>query len=128
MKILIPGDEKFDLQKCKNLYNEVEQLMNNSCSFYDIVYNSHFYSFYKNSKLAGCIYVTEENKKLFLNGFSVKKNHKFNIEAVNKVLSFYNCSMYAKTKNRTAQILLVKCGFKLIYTNSNGIKFYKKEK
>ena len=128
MKIVIPNDKNFDYKLCENLYNKISKFMGNDCCFKDLVDKTHFYSFYDEEKFAGCIYVVLENNKLFINGFSVRKNHKFNIEAVKRVLTFYNCDLYAKTKNKTAQFLLKKCGFTLIKTDSNGMKYYKKEK
>lgn len=128
MRILIQTDDDFNYRECEVLYNENCRFMHNSCSFKDIVYNSHFYSFYKNDILVGCVYVVNEDGKLFLNGFSKRKNHKFNIEAVKKVLSFYNCEIYAKTVNKTAKFLLKKCGFVLIFISDEGVMFFKKEK
>ena len=127
MKIIIPSDKEFNYRECEKLYLTNEKFMGNHCDFMDIVYNSHFYSFYENKELVGCIYVVDENNKLYLNGFSVRKNHLFNIKAVSTVVSFYNCPIFAKTKNRTAEILLKKCGFTLIKTNLNGMKYLKKE-
>ena len=128
MKIVTPLDKEFDFKQCEKLYNEVIELMGNECSFLDLVLNSHFFSYYEEEKLVGCIYVNEENGKLFLSGFSVRKNHKFNIGAVKKAVQFYNCDIFSKTKNRTAEILLKKCGFKLIKTDLDGMKYLKKEK
>ena len=128
MKILTPQDKNFDYKTCKKLYVKISKFMGNECSFDYLVKNTHFYSFYDNDKFAGCIYVVFEEDKLFLNGFSIRKNHQFNIEAVKKISSFYNCDIYSKTKNKTAQFLLKKCGFKFIKSYSNGIKYFKKEK
>ena len=128
MKILTPLDKNFDYKICKKLYNKISKFMGNECSFDDLIQKTHFYSFYDGEKFAGCIYVVFEGGKLFLNGFSIRKNHKFNIGAVKKVLTFYNCDIYSKTKNKTAQFLLKKCGFELIKTDSDGMKYYKKEK
>ena len=128
MSILTPKNEKFDYKICEKLYNKISKFMGNECKFNDLIENTHFYSFYDSDKFAGCIYIVYEDEKLFLNGFSIRKNHKFNIAAVKKVLTFYNCDIYSKTKNKTAQFLLKKCGFELINIDSDGIKYYKKEK
>lgn len=128
MRILTPLEEEFNYKECENLYNKIAHLMGNKCDFNDLVQKTHFYSFYDRKSFAGCIYIVSEDEKLFLNGFSVRKNHKFNIDAVKKVLTFYNCEIYSKTKNKTAQFLLRKCGFNLIKTDSDGMKYYKKEK
>lgn len=127
MKIVTPMDNDFDFEGCKALYDEYSKYMGNLCNFDEIVSNSHFYSFYeKNKRLLGCIYINSEGGKLFLSGFSVRKNHYKNIDAVKKVLTFYNCPMYAKTKNLSAVLLLKKCGFKIIKTDKN-MKYLKKE-
>ena len=128
MKIFTPLDNEFDYKTCENLYNKISKFMGNKCCFKDLIDNTHFYSFYDGEKFSGCIYIVSEDEKLFLNGFSIRKNHQFNIKAVKKVLSFYNCDIYSKTKNKTARFLLKKCGFNFIKTDSNGIKYYKKEK
>ena len=127
MRILIPKDVNFNFRECESLYNKNSLFLGNSCNFKDLVYNSHFFAFYDEEKLVGCVYVTKEEDKLFLNGFSIRKNHKFNIEAVKKIVSFYTCPIYAKTKHKTAEFLLKKCGFSLIKTDSDGIKYLKKE-
>ena len=128
MKILIPNDKDFNYYQCEILYKKIKKYMNNDCSFSEIVKNSHFYSFYDDeNNFIGCIYVSKEGEKLYLNGFSKRKAHQFNIEAVKKVLTFYNCAIFAKTKNRTAEILLKKCGFKLLFVTASGIKYLKKE-
>lgn len=127
MRIVTSIDSDFNFFECRNLYNINSEYMNNNCSFEDIVYNSHFYSFYEGKKLLGCIYIDkEEDGKLFLNGFSIRKNHKKNIEAINRVVKFYNCAIFAKTKNRTAEFLLKKCGFELFKTDENKIKYLKR--
>ena len=128
MKIVTPLDKDFDFEECQNLYNEFSQYMGNLCNFDEIVLNSHFYSFYEEGKgLIGCIYINSEDNKLFLSGFSVRKNHLKNIEAIKKILTFYNCPLYAKTKNLAALIVLKKCGFEIIKTD-NDMKYLKKEK
>ena len=128
MKILIPFDKDFDFSACKNLYLKYEKFMGNNCNFEDLISNSHFYSFYKNDMLTGCIYVVKEDGNLYLNGFSIPKNHLFNIDAILKVCGFYNCTIFSKTKNKTAEILLRRCGFKEFKTDKNGFKYFKKEK
>ena len=128
MRILTPQDKNFDYKICEKLYKKVAYLMGNKCDFSDLVSKTHFYSFYDGLKFLGCAYVVSEDIRRFLNGFSVRKNHEFNMDAVKKILSFYNCDIYSKTKNRTAQFLLKKCGFDLIMTDSDGMKYYKKEK
>ena len=127
MRMVTSIDSDFNYKECETLYKSVKTQMGNHCEFKKIVENSHFYSFYKGNLLAGCIYITSEDGKLFLSGFSVRKNHLKNIEAVKKVVSFYNCSIWAKTKHRSAEIILKKCGFKLIKTDANKIKYLKKE-
>lgn len=128
MKILIPSDDDFDYRKCESLYNQNIELMNNYCSFEDIIRNSHFYAFYKGKELISCAYVTDEGGKLFLSGFSKRKNHLFNVNVIKKILSFYNCEIYAKTKNKTAEFFLRKCGFIFIKKDKSQVKYYKKEK
>ena len=126
MKIVTALDKNFEYKKCEELYLKNEKFMNNTCSFKSIVQNSHFYSFYSNKILLGCIYVTCENGKLFINGFSVRKNFKNNKNAINQVIKFYNCPIYAKTKNKTAIFLLKNCGF-VLWKEQAEIKYLKKE-
>ena len=126
MNIITSADSEFNYEECEALYNKLSEFMNNTCGFKDIVLNSHFYSFYEKERLLGCIYMNCENGDLFLNGFSVRKNHLKNMEAIKTVCSFYSCPVFAKTKNRTAEIVLKKCGFKLIKTDRN-VKYLKKE-
>ena len=127
MRMVTSIDSDFNYQECETLYNNVKDQMDNHCEFKNIVENSHFYSFYNGNLLAGCIYISSEDGKLFLSGFSVRKNHLKNIKAIKRVISFYNCPIYAKTKHRNAEIVLKKCGFKLIKIDENKIKYLKKE-
>ena len=128
MKIVTPLDNDFNFTECKKLYLENEKYMNNICCFEDLINKSHFFSFYKNGELAACIYMVSENDKVYINGYSVRKNHLFNMQAVKRICSFYSTPIFAKTKNKTAEVLLKKCGFKLLKTDSNGIKHLKKER
>lgn len=127
IRIINSIDETFNIRECENLYNKNRRYIGDLCNFQDIISNSHFYSFYKNKTLLGCIYITLENNKLFLSGFSIRKNHQNNINAINKILTFYNCPIWSKTKNLTAILLLKKCGFEYQFTLDN-IKYFKKER
>lgn len=116
--------------------NEVEQLfyenrenLNITSSFENVIENSHFYSFYSEGKLTGCVYffcdeeleyLVRENfeiKKggggllLFMNGFSKRKCHKENLLAIKKASDFYSQDIYSLTDKKSACFCLLRAGF-----------------
>ena len=113
----IPTDKKFNFKECKKMFNEVRGLVGDKDSFRNIVDNHHFFSFYKDNKLLGCIYVYDKDNKLFLNGFAGRHHHAENMEAMKKDLSWYNCDIYAFSKRKTAIFCLYELGFKKIDKN-----------
>ena len=72
---------------------------------------------YEKTQLIGCIYLFEDNDKLFICAFAGRKTHLLNIEAFKTVLNFYNRDIYAETKHKTAIYCILKVGFKKIGDN-----------
>ena len=66
-------------------------------------------------KLSGCIYLEDDNGRVCLSGFSVRKNYDIVIRAI-KLISdiFHEDDLYSLTDKKSAIIVLLRCGFKKI--------------
>ena len=73
-----------------------------------------FYS-RETGKLLGCIYLEDENGRVCLSGFSVRKNYDIVIRAI-KLISdiFHEDDLYSLTNKKSAIMVLLRCGFKKI--------------
>lgn len=69
----------------------------------------------KSHKLVGCIYLENDNGKTCLSGFSIRKNYKNVIEAINFISNaFRQIDLYSMTDKPNARIVLSRCGFRKI--------------
>ena len=66
-------------------------------------------------KLLGCIYLEDDNGRVCLSGFSVRKNYDNVIRAI-KLISdiFHEDDLYSLTNKKSAIMVLLRCGFKKI--------------
>lgn len=66
-------------------------------------------------KLLGCIYLEDDNGRVCLSGFSVRKNYDIVIKAI-KFISylFHEDDLYSLTDKKSAIMVLLRCGFKKI--------------
>ena len=66
-------------------------------------------------KLLGCIYLEDDNGRVCLSGFSIRKNYKNIIKAI-KLISdiFHEDDLYSLTDKKSAIMVLLRCGFKKI--------------
>ena len=66
-------------------------------------------------KLLGCIYLEDDNGRVCLSGFSVRKNYDIVIRAI-KLISdiFHEDDLYSLTNKKSAIMVLLRCGFKKI--------------
>lgn len=73
-----------------------------------------FYS-RETGKLLGCIYLEDDNGRVCLSGFSVRKNYNIVIRAI-KLISdiFHEDDLYSLTTKKSAIMVLLRCGFKKI--------------
>ena len=79
--------------------------------------NEYCFCFYdKNTgKLLGCIYLEDDNGRVCLSGFSVRKNYRVVIKAIKFISSlFHEDNLYALTDKKSAIMVLLRCGFKKI--------------
>ena len=66
-------------------------------------------------KLLGCIYLEDDNGRVCLSGFSVRKNYRVVIKAIKFISSlFHEDNLYALTDKKSAIMVLLRCGFKKI--------------
>lgn len=113
----------FDKKAISDLYNErPEELLPIDLDYIlseELNAKNQIYCFYTDDKrtLLGVIFFTEQNKKLFINGFSVRKNLKNIITALNTVINAYKCDLYADTESKAAIRVLKMIGFKQIENN-----------
>ena len=66
-------------------------------------------------KLLGCIYLEDDNGRVCLSGFSVRKKYDIVIRAI-KLISdiFHEDDLYSLTNKKSAIMVLLRCGFKKI--------------
>ena len=113
------------LDKCRNL-KEFEDFFNahpmddGIMNFEFLINNPHSYYFYgeDDNELKGYISIyTDESKRLFLCGASVRKNMTDNINAIIKVCNAFKENIYSDTDKKEAKICLLKAGFKKLTEN-----------
>ena len=79
--------------------------------------DNYCFCFYddKTYKLLGCIYLEDDNGRVCLSGFSIRKNYKNVIKAI-KIISdlFHEDDLYSLTDKKSAIMVLLRCGFKKI--------------
>lgn len=79
--------------------------------------NEYCFCFYDKytGKLLGCIYLEDDNGRVCLSGFSVRKNYRVVIKAIKFISSlFHEDNLYALTDKKSAIMVLLRCGFKKI--------------
>lgn len=66
-------------------------------------------------KLTGCIYLEDDNGRVCLSGFSVRKNYDIVIRAIKYISNlFREDDIYSLTNKKSAIMVLLRCGFKKI--------------
>ena len=66
-------------------------------------------------KLVGCIYLEDDNGRVCLSGFSVRKNYDIVIKAIKFISDiFHQDDLYSLTDKKSAIMVLLRCGFKKI--------------
>ena len=112
-------DHPRDLKEFKDFY--IKHPMNDGIFSYDFILNNpNLYCFYgeDDNKLKGYIFIyTDETRKLYLAGASIRKNMTDNIKAIIKVCNSFDNDIYSDTDKKEAAICLLKAGFKKIKDN-----------
>lgn len=116
LKILIPKDKDFLRYKneVKKLYLENQDKINDDNTFDFICKETFFYLFLVDEKILGVIYFFQDDGKLYLNGFAVRKFLKEKLEALKLATTWFNCEIYAEAQNKASAYCLKKVGFKKI--------------
>ena len=116
LKILIPKDKDFFRYKneVKKLYLENQDKINDDNTFELICKETFFYLFLVDEKILGVIYFFQDDGKLYLNGFAVRKFLKEKLEALKLATTWFNCEIYAEAQNKASAYCLKKVGFKKI--------------
>ena len=116
LKILIPKDKDFFRYKneVKKLYLENQDKINDDNTFDFICKETFFYVFLVDEKILGVIYFFQDDEKLYLNGFAVRKFLKEKLEALKLATTWFNCEIYAEAQNKASAYCLKKVGFKKI--------------
>lgn len=117
MIVISAIDPHFNHKEAKELWEFHKEKLDDGGDFEKTLSSSHFFSFYEESNLIGCMCFYEKDDKLFFNGFSKRKTHLLNLECIEKALSFYNTDIYAESKERPAIFCLLKAGFKKVSKN-----------
>ena len=114
MKVYIPYDKEFNYTACEQLYKKYEKEIGDIEDFDKIIKNTMFYSFFTDdNKFVGCLYFYKDSSnRLFVNGFSNRKMHQYNIQALKLAFEWFDCDIYAQTPHKNAVYCLLRAGFK----------------
>ena len=105
-----------DIEEFKKVHAQCE---NDSIPYAEsiLALNEYCFCFYSRNtgKLLGCIYLEDDNGRVCLSGFSVRKNYDSVIRAI-KLISdiFHEDDLYSLTDKKSAIMVLLRCGFKKI--------------
>lgn len=118
LSVRTPQDEHFNYSECEELFEQYHDILDVD-SFDTVVKTTHFFAFYDWSTvtLLGCIYLYKQHDKVYVTGFATRGHHLVNIDALNMVLNWYKCDIYAENVQKAARICLLKCGFEKIDDN-----------
>lgn len=77
--------------------------------------DNYCFCVYDDDKLKGCIYLEDDNGRVCLSGFSVRKNYDIVIKAIKFISNlFHEDDIYSLTDKKSAIMVLLRCGFKKI--------------
>lgn len=105
-----------DIEEFKRVHSECENDRIPSAESI-LALNEYCFCFYDKDtgKLLGCIYLEDDNGRVCLSGFSVRKNYRVVIKAIKFISSlFHEDNLYALTDKKSAILVLLRCGFKKI--------------
>ena len=125
IKVYIPSDYEFNYKQSKKLYKKCQKLIGDNQEFKDIVKNRFFYSFFDEDIFIGFMYFYYENNKLIFNGFANRHLHKQTVQCVKMTFDWFDCDIWAKSKNKPAILCLLRSGFKKV---SENLYKYEREK
>ena len=110
------------VSRCRNIeeFKRVHAQCDNGCISTAenlLALGDYCFCFYSKDtgKLLGCIYLEDDNGRVCLSGFSVRKNYDIVIRAI-KLISdiFHEDDLYSLTDKKSAIMVLLRCGFKKI--------------
>ena len=110
------------VSRCRDIeeFKRVHALCDNGCISTAenlLALGDYCFCFYSKDtgKLLGCIYLEDDNGRVCLSGFSVRKNYDIVIRAI-KLISdiFHEDDIYSLTDKKSAIMVLLRCGFKKI--------------
>lgn len=110
------------VSRCRDIeeFKKVHALCDNGCISTAenlLALGDYCFCFYSKDtgKLLGCIYLEDDNGRVCLSGFSVRKNYDIVIRAI-KLISdiFHEDDLYSLTDKKSAIMVLLRCGFKKI--------------
>lgn len=119
LRVLIPSDAEFKKHEAfvQDLYIKSQEKICDPNSFSFIRDNTFFYLFLFNDTPFGAVYYFIDDGKLFLNGFSIRKNYLQNVNALLLSTTWFSCDIYAEAQNRASAFCLLRCGFKRVEGN-----------
>jgi len=116
-------ERPFDKKAISDLYNaRPEEFQPTALDFIlsdELNARNQIYCFYTDDlkTLLGVIYFTERDGNLYINGFSVPKNLRNIITALEIIIKFMDCDLYSNTTSKSAVFVLRKVGFEKISHN-----------
>lgn len=109
-------DKIRDINEFQELYNSIDNKELHSLEEI-LKAGKYVFCFYSENKLFGVIYLSNKGGKVFLNGFSKRKNFLNNIQAIRTVCDYFPIDIYSNTPLKHAALSLKRAGFKKIDNN-----------
>lgn len=117
MKVSIFSDKDFRYKDCKELFYKSNETLEEALDFDGLIKKYQLFQYTHENKLIGCLYYYFEDDKLFVATFANKGFAEEKYKCLKESLTYYDCDIYARTKQRHVAIALLRCGFKKISDN-----------
>lgn len=110
MVVLINAESPFfDKETARELFEANKKLIEDQRGFESYL-TRWFFNIYERGRFIGCIFCYHLDGKDWVGGFSKRKTHWQNLEALNKVKTCFPV-LYAETRQKSAAFILRKAGF-----------------
>lgn len=110
MVVLInPESPFFDKEAARELFELNRDKLEDQRGFESYL-TCWFFNIYERGAFIGCIFCYHQDGKDWVGGFTKRKTHRQNLEALNKVKSCFPV-LYAETRQKAAELILKKADF-----------------
>lgn len=119
LNVTIPPQKEFPYFEARKMYEENQDKLEDFADFDDTIRNTLFFAFTgDNNELLGLIYYYMlEDGLTYVNGVAGKKHHLTNLRGLKWTLGGFDCDIYARSKQKSAILCLLRLGFKKVKEN-----------